>query len=649
MRSPIAFLVILLSIAFAFGAFTYNRTVDGRGAAGTEANRFQEPSSVAYDKGLLYVADSFTDYVFVLNNSEIVKSIGGPGLNFDNLNRPRAIFVDNGEVFIADTNSGHGKIYRKTSSNLVAIGLQYGTEVTLPRGIAADNDTVYLVDSGLGMVKMYDRETLQAKDQWGEKGIGDNMLSNPGNIFLTDDKIYIADTDNNRIQVYTKNFTYLSSIGRGRGGITLSKPESVFVTNDRVYVTDTLNSRIVVFSLAGDPLETFGSEGTGQNEFSSPRSVFVADDKMYVADFGNQRVQIFSINDSADAEIENALASASSRVQLYEQLAAAGAKIDINGASDCGTTLDLAQQSISDHRIIDAQTQIAQAESEANASIGAIESALDFRLRSMTSVSRERLGELPESVGSDDRIRVGDMISQAEQDIDKKDYPAAVDLMLSIESELSRLGAAPVSDQTEQTNVSVNTSTIDRAALAESRMQKVTEQVRAVEALAMNYNISVDSAGVDALLTSARGKLVNNDNEGALATVAEAETEANALISSVENKLANIEKARVAIADSESQIKRVESSYSNSIIKPNLAEAEKSLADAKATEYSDPETSLSLANSAKESAISEGTKATNNNDLLVKGGIAGLFTLVGAVAIAAVVIFLVLKRRRRGL
>ena len=646
MRAPLAAILILVTMAAVFGAFLYNGTVDGTGAAHTTTvNKFQEPYAVSYMNGMLYVADSQMNYVLGLTGNDITKWIGSSGGN--GLNKPRGLYTEDGLVFIADAGNGHGKIYDGTSVMKV-IGLEYNLEATLPEGIAADNDTIYLVDYGGNRIKTYDRKTMQPKDQWGSPGIGDYNFNSPTRIVVTDDKIYVADSGNDRIQVYSKNFTYITSIGRGRGGVTLSRPEGIFV-GDRIYVADTGNSRIIMFSLAGDPLETFGRQGAGDGEFNNPRDLYYTNGTLYVADTDNQRIQIFAVNDSADETVLAALNRAAVRVSAYEELAAAGAKIDVKASSDARTSLDLAQKSIQENRLIDAATQIAAAENEANTSIIAVQSALDFRLRSMVGLSRQRIGELPDSVGNDDRVRIGTMISTVESDISGQKYAEAVDLVLNVESELSKLGAGGETVAPVEPVANGTTADDGRTQLAETKIRKVTEQIRAVEDLAGNYNITVDSLEVDALITNARGKLVNDDTDGALTAIADAEAKADSLIKSVEQKLSDIEKAKAATADAEKQIKATETSYSGSIVKPDLASAKKMLADAKAATYSDPESALTLATNAKASAIAEGRKAADSNDLAVKGGVAAIFTLAGAVAIAAVVIFLVLKRRRRGL
>jgi DNA-binding beta-propeller fold protein YncE len=72
-------------------------------------------------------------------------------------------------------------------------------------------------------------------------------------------------------------------------------PRSIAVApNGRVFVADTGNKRIEVFTAHGKFLFTWGTAGKGPGQFQEPSSVAVGPDgTVYVTDFWNQRVQVF--------------------------------------------------------------------------------------------------------------------------------------------------------------------------------------------------------------------------------------------------------------------------------------------------------------------------------------------------------------------
>jgi DNA-binding beta-propeller fold protein YncE len=117
-----------------------------------------------------------------------------------------------------------------------------------------------------------------------------------------DGSIYVADTWNHRIQKFTADGEFITMwgyFGQAEAPEALWGPRDVAVDSQgRVYVTDTGNKRIVVFDADGKPVTQFGSVGLELGQFDEPVGVALGpEDQVYVADTWNQRVQVF-IQDS---------------------------------------------------------------------------------------------------------------------------------------------------------------------------------------------------------------------------------------------------------------------------------------------------------------------------------------------------------------
>ena len=113
-----------------------------------------------------------------------------------------------------------------------------------------------------------------------------------------DGQVYVADTWNHRIQVFTPDGQFLrmwstfevNGLPDGFWG-----PRGIAVDQTgRVFVTDTGKQRVVVFDSTGTYLTQFGSLGLEAGNLDEPVGIEIAPDgKIYIADTWNYRVQVF--------------------------------------------------------------------------------------------------------------------------------------------------------------------------------------------------------------------------------------------------------------------------------------------------------------------------------------------------------------------
>ena len=113
--------------------------------------------------------------------------------------------------------------------------------------------------------------------------------------------IYMTDGDNNSDQNdrivqmgFDMNGSGWTTFGtHGTGNNQFHFPRGIFVYGlTKIYVTDQANNRIVMMSdMSGSGWTTFGSSGSGVNQFSAPLGIFVdGAQRIYVADSGNGRL-----------------------------------------------------------------------------------------------------------------------------------------------------------------------------------------------------------------------------------------------------------------------------------------------------------------------------------------------------------------------
>jgi DNA-binding beta-propeller fold protein YncE len=137
---------------------------------------------------------------------------------------------------------------------------------------------------------------------WGNIGKEDGQFNRPHDLDFSpsENKLYVIDRDNNRVQVFNKNGTFLfkwGSTGKGDGEFNLAYGIDVDKQGN-VWVADRNNSRIQKFDARGNFLLKFGSQGSGPGQFDNPRHIAVDEalKYVYVADSLNHRIQKFDTN-----------------------------------------------------------------------------------------------------------------------------------------------------------------------------------------------------------------------------------------------------------------------------------------------------------------------------------------------------------------
>jgi sugar lactone lactonase YvrE len=135
---------------------------------------------------------------------------------------------------------------------------------------------------------------------WGSEGTGSGQFNYPRAITIgPDGNIYVADSENHRIQVFTPEGEFVATWGSyGSGPGQFDVPQGIAIDADgMVYVSDRNNSRVQKFTPDGKFVLAWGRPGSGNGEFAEPRNLAVdTDANVYVADSQNHRIQKFSSN-----------------------------------------------------------------------------------------------------------------------------------------------------------------------------------------------------------------------------------------------------------------------------------------------------------------------------------------------------------------
>uniref|UniRef100_A0A5S6QFJ6 RING-type domain-containing protein n=1 Tax=Trichuris muris TaxID=70415 RepID=A0A5S6QFJ6_TRIMR len=228
------------------------------GSPGCRNGQFDRPTGVAVTSSNNIVVvdkDNHRVQVFTQDGSFLFK-FGEKGREISQFNYPWDVAVSSEDIIAVSDTRNHrvqlftstGLFWRKFGFETSALYKQFDS----PRGLSFGPDgRLYCTDFNNHRLVIYDVAQNRA-DIVGIEGEGKLCFRRPQGIDVDiQGNIFIADSRNNRIQVLTSQFTYVTSIGLGRtsqGRPLMDTPTDVCVTADgKIFVVDFGNNRVMVF------------------------------------------------------------------------------------------------------------------------------------------------------------------------------------------------------------------------------------------------------------------------------------------------------------------------------------------------------------------------------------------------------------------
>jgi sugar lactone lactonase YvrE len=271
------------------------------GSKGSGNGQFSEPLAATYDsKGNVWVADTGNNRIEEFTEAgAFIRQFGTKGSGNGQLNAPFDVAVDSkGNVWVADYLNNRIEEFTETGGYVRQFSV--GTGAT---GVAIDSKgniwSTSAKSSGMieehtetgGFIRAFGRGGGGPGEIYDQRGIAVDSAGN----------VWIAEGQNNRMQVFTETGAYLATFGSEGSG-----PQQMAGTYDvaldprgNAWVADSFNSRVDKWRIPSPWPPTysssFGSEGAGDGQFKHPGDVAV-DPKgnLWVVDENNNRVEEFN-------------------------------------------------------------------------------------------------------------------------------------------------------------------------------------------------------------------------------------------------------------------------------------------------------------------------------------------------------------------
>lgn len=181
-----------------------------------------------------------------------------------------------------------------TKKTLVKEGKLQG-QVRAPRGLFVDaKGKIYVADTGNDRIQIFNPDGT-FDNQFGESGSGEGQFRAPSGVAVNSKgNIYVADTRNKMLKAFTADGMFLFAKGPQIGNVTLQSPVAVRCDeNKNVYILDSVLKKVVVTDAMGKFLRLWDDSGSLQEPAG-----LATDGKgfFYILDKGSFNIKIFDEN-----------------------------------------------------------------------------------------------------------------------------------------------------------------------------------------------------------------------------------------------------------------------------------------------------------------------------------------------------------------
>ena len=271
-----------------------------------------QPYGIAIDSlGSLYIADQKVGAVFIFNTETRDVDMIKNGTHAHFVRIIGLAMDDDDRLFVSDPGLRHVLVFDKNhkAQDVITDGM------VEPGGLAIDtqNRLLYVADIELDQILVYDADSLKLVRKIGTAGRKHELttpgdFSKPAGVAVdAEGNLYVADTMNNRIEIFDADGQFISTFGKnGDGPGYFSRPKGVAIDGDgHIWVADGMQDRVQVFDKTGQLLISFGGHGLLPGQFQG--LVAIAIDKrnrVFTTEIYPGRTQQFQYVTDAQAEQE---------------------------------------------------------------------------------------------------------------------------------------------------------------------------------------------------------------------------------------------------------------------------------------------------------------------------------------------------------
>ena len=157
--------------------------------------------------------------------------------------------------------------------------------------------------SNLGVLNIVENKIIPSKNydlinkplkRFGKFGSGKEKFNNPRGVLVEEDRIFIVDMSNSRIQVFTLEGEYVNEFGKKE----LIWPWEIARWDNFLFVSDVKGNSLTKWHFREFSMEKHSRSIKGSNpgQLVKPSGLAVDDEEIFVVEYGNNRVSVFDLD-----------------------------------------------------------------------------------------------------------------------------------------------------------------------------------------------------------------------------------------------------------------------------------------------------------------------------------------------------------------
>ena len=215
----------------------------------------------------------------------------GKGMEQFDLSRGVTVENETENIYITDLSNNCVKVFDSTGKYLFKFGDNEDEgEMHLPLSVAICGDRI-LISQGNDCILNY-KVNGKFISKIGKRGKGELEFKWPNGLTIDESNgnIYVSDYSNNRIQILSQDFRFLSQFGR----YILKKPHDVKLSKEYIFVLDESNPCLHLFNYNHILQKSVISRGKGM-QVIDPWNFFIDQtDNILISDYGSNTIYIFN-------------------------------------------------------------------------------------------------------------------------------------------------------------------------------------------------------------------------------------------------------------------------------------------------------------------------------------------------------------------